>query len=341
MHIRNNIQVNFKGEKMTKNQIEKPTIIIPGAQKSGTTTLFNMLSKHSMVDSPQIKESQFFALDEKTVKNNISWYRGIFSSDDLQYALDASTHYLFSKKTPFLIKKYLKNVKILIILRDPVKRAYSNYLHMYRKVPIADKRRFSEIINEIEGVDFNRIIKSENENIEKNIDMGKINHKYIDEKFLSVQYNVDFRYRFEDPLFTYKYFQNGLYSLHIEKFKKIFDNIKIVFLEELIDDTEKVMGEIFDFLNLEYEKNACILPHKNKTKMPRNDLSRSLLKINQKMFPWRVHKEIERQLKRKSPLYIKKPQLKKDLYDKGREILKKEYDYWLSNHDSLNEYWQY
>jgi signal recognition particle receptor subunit beta len=52
MHIRNNIQVNFKGEKMTKNQIEKPTIIIPGAQKSGTTTLFNMLSKHSMVDSP-------------------------------------------------------------------------------------------------------------------------------------------------------------------------------------------------------------------------------------------------------------------------------------------------
>ncbi|MFW5895700.1 MAG: sulfotransferase domain-containing protein [archaeon] len=323
----------------------KNLILIPGAQKSGTTTLFDILSKHSMIETPYIKESQFFALEERTIKKNIEWYKNFCLSrneDDEKHSIDASTFYLYSDRTPSLIKKFMSDIKILIILRNPIKRAFSAYLHWFKKIPCADKRTFTEIINSIEGPTFNKIIETENKNIRKAIENNKINENYLNEYYLSNRIeSIDFPSNFEDPLFVYKYVQNSLYRIHIDRFKELFDEIKIIFLEEFIDETVKVMKDVLDFLELEYEDSLSNLPHKNKTKVPRNKLARVLLNLNKRFVPIPVSTKISWQMKDKSILYTPRPKLSKELYEKGRSILKKEYDYWISEYPKLEEYWSY
>lgn len=326
-------------------KIKKKKIILPGAYKSGTSTFFNLITRHSMIITPKINRSQFFALEEDIVRENLGWYKEKhYSKKEKGYFLDRSGMYLSSKRAPHLIKKYVKYPKILVILRDPIKRAYSGYLHMYKKVPCADKRSFDEIIDSIDGTDINKTIRTENQNIEDNIRMGKINEHYVNKTLASRKEKkdgVNFKYVLEDPLFHYKHLQHSLYRMHIRRFKEEFDEIKIIFLEELIDKTEKVMKYVLDFLDLNYEKELFELPHKNVTKIPRNKLARGLLYVNKKIVPSPLNKKIQWQLKDKSPLYKPKPKLSKELYEKGRGLLKKEYDYWISEHPKLEEYWTY
>ena len=329
---------------MVKKNIKRSSVIIPGTQKSGTTTIFHILSTHSMIDEQECSEPNFFALNEETIKENMDWYINLYSKDEQKYLLDNSNLYLHHKRTPSLIKNFISDTKVIIILRNPIKRAYSSYLHMHKKVPCADRRNFKSIIKYIYGsmvsLDKHELINIEEENIMKNIE--KIDENYLDEYYLKrKKKDVNFKSYFEDTLLPYKYFRRSLYSIDVNRFKRNFDEIKIIFLEELIDKTEEVMKDVLDFLDLDYEKELFELPHKNVTKIPRNKLSRDLLYINKKFIPWPLNKKIKWQMKNKSILYKPKPKLSKELYEKGRGLLKKEYDYWISKHPKLEEYWTY
>ena len=118
-----------------------PNLLIVGAAKSGTTSLHNYLKKHPEIFMSNHKEPHFLINKEigenripKAVKT-LNEYSSLFDgSDTFKYRGESSAMYLqFPNIAIKNIKKYLeKNIKIIIMLRNPIDRAFSGYQHVKR-----------------------------------------------------------------------------------------------------------------------------------------------------------------------------------------------------------------
>jgi hypothetical protein len=118
-----------------------PNLLIVGAAKSGTTSLHNYLNQHPDVFMCFPKEPHFLInkeIGEQRISKgvlNLEDYKSLFKGESgKRYRGESSVMYLsFPEITIKNIKKYLsEDVKIIIMLRNPVKRAYSGYQHVKR-----------------------------------------------------------------------------------------------------------------------------------------------------------------------------------------------------------------
>jgi hypothetical protein len=127
-----------------------PSFILIGAQKAGTTWLWNNLAQHPDLDLPATKEIHFFGGVENYRKGTGWYYKHFDGLDPAKVTGEASTTYLYdflpywsnpSGKLkhehtlpciPELVTRELPEVKILVILRNPVSRAVSAYRHQVR-----------------------------------------------------------------------------------------------------------------------------------------------------------------------------------------------------------------
>ena len=107
-----------------------PTFLIPGAGKSGTSFLADVLSKHKDIFMSISKEPAFFS----TYKSSGNYHRGIefyqknfWGYKGEKHIGEASTIYMYDPESPKLIKKHIPDVKLIFILRNPIERIYSNY----------------------------------------------------------------------------------------------------------------------------------------------------------------------------------------------------------------------
>ncbi|NEQ76710.1 MAG: sulfotransferase domain-containing protein [Okeania sp. SIO2C9] len=136
-----------------------PTFLIIGVQKAGTTSVYGYLKEHPQVYMSPIKETNFFATDwenntEKkpdtgTRKRINSWerYCELFMNVKDEIAIgEASPNYLVNYETSSeMIQRYVPNVKMIAILRNPVDRAYSDYLmHLRDGINVGKVRSLSE-----------------------------------------------------------------------------------------------------------------------------------------------------------------------------------------------------
>jgi Sulfotransferase domain len=113
-----------------------PNTIILGAQKAGTTTLFALLSRHPCVVTSFTKEVHFFDVHQD---RGIKWYRAHFpttrQAEELaleglpQAVLEASPYYLFHPSVPDRLAETIPDARFVVLLRDPVVRAWSHYWH--------------------------------------------------------------------------------------------------------------------------------------------------------------------------------------------------------------------
>lgn len=115
-----------------------PNFFIAGAPKAGTTSLFHYLEGHPEVFMCPVKEPNFFSVDE-IIKQNLYYaekgvrdrreYEQLFAAAGNAKAVgEASVSYLFYESAPYKIKEAVPEAKIIIILRNPVDRAFSHYL---------------------------------------------------------------------------------------------------------------------------------------------------------------------------------------------------------------------
>jgi hypothetical protein len=124
-----------------------PNFLIIGTQKAGTTALAYHLGKHPQIYISPIKEPGFFDFENRQpdfsgpgdrelhrfVTTDIEAYRQLFQGVNNEIAIgEATTWYLYSPKAPECIYKYVPNVKLIVILRNPVDRAYSAFMHVIR-----------------------------------------------------------------------------------------------------------------------------------------------------------------------------------------------------------------
>ncbi len=110
-----------------------PSALVIGAQRSGTTSLFNYLVRHPDVVPPLAKEIHYFDLHYARGER---WYRGRFRFAwrlrGGAITLDAAPYYLPHPLAPDRAAGLLPEVKLVAVLRNPVERAYSHYQHEVR-----------------------------------------------------------------------------------------------------------------------------------------------------------------------------------------------------------------
>jgi len=131
--------VILKYRQVTSSNQDLPDVIIIGAQKSGTSSLYAYLSQHPQILPAFKKEVHFFdgGLDPRVdnFKKGRSWYCSHFPSkknNDSQKTFEASPLYIFNPLTPQRIAELTQEVRIIVLLRNPTERAISHYFHEKR-----------------------------------------------------------------------------------------------------------------------------------------------------------------------------------------------------------------
>ncbi|HXS47682.1 MAG TPA: sulfotransferase domain-containing protein, partial [Solirubrobacterales bacterium] len=106
-----------------------PDFLIIGAQKGGTTSLHAYLSEHRRVSPSSTKEVHFF---DHAYDRGLGWYRAHFQRSakaPLSLSGEATPYYLFHPLVPARVAETLPESRLIVILRDPVDRAFSHHNH--------------------------------------------------------------------------------------------------------------------------------------------------------------------------------------------------------------------
>lgn len=124
-----------------------PNFLVIGAAKSGTTALYHYLGQHPQVYMGPHKETNFFAFDGDKVDfrgpgdeefcrstiTTLSAYEEQFGAVSDEVAIgEVSPWYLYSGRAAENIRSRIPDTKLIAVLRDPVDRAFSSYLHVVR-----------------------------------------------------------------------------------------------------------------------------------------------------------------------------------------------------------------
>ena len=124
-----------------------PDFIGLGAQRAGTSWIYACLYEHPNICIP-VKEIHFFSR-ERNWSKGYGWYEAIFEKcpQDAK-AGEFSTSYLSDSATPERIHQRYPSVKLIACLRNPLDRAYSNYLNDIMAGVIKPEIPFSEALKE-------------------------------------------------------------------------------------------------------------------------------------------------------------------------------------------------
>jgi hypothetical protein len=107
-----------------------PGMLVLGAQRGGTTSLYRHLANHPQVHRPLDKEIQFFSV---AWGQGIDWYRCHFGpAGDGRLNFEASPYYLYHPCAPVRVASVVPKAKLIALLRDPASRAWSHYHHNLR-----------------------------------------------------------------------------------------------------------------------------------------------------------------------------------------------------------------
>jgi hypothetical protein len=225
-----------------------PSFLIIGAQRGGTTSLFDALRRHPDVTGPTAgedfvrlrKEVHFF---DKRFEYGIDWYRSFFPLEarrrlarrrgaDL-VAGESTPYYLFHPEVPARVAASLPDVKLVALLRNPVERAYSHYQHRKR----AGREKLS----------FEEALAAEERRLAGGDDLILVNQRYR-------------RHHFHRA-----YFRRGLYAEQLERWLAYFPSDRLLVLrsEDFFERPAETYTEVLEFLGVRHWQGAQFR-HRNK-----------------------------------------------------------------------------
>ena len=229
-----------------------PNFIIIGAVRSGTTSLYYNICEHSCVLPADYDEIGFF---DSNYELGINWYRSMFptkreskkikSKNGMCITGEDTPFYFWDKKAIERIKNKIPKTKLIVLLRNPIDRAYSNYQ--------LGKRSGNELLS------FENAIKKEIELLEKNNDFE--NDEI--EKFRR----------------TRSYIAKGLYYNQIKHWFALFPQEQILVLnsDDLAKNPHQTMKSVFNFLELPEEEIINLQHRKVETYEKMNKETRQFL----------------------------------------------------------------
>ncbi|HEY7195915.1 MAG TPA: sulfotransferase [Gaiellaceae bacterium] len=207
-----------------------PDYLVIGAQRAGSTSLHDYLVGHPHVDEPTHKELHFF--DQNHWRGE-GWYRRHFPSRLARAAHErrtgvrpvvgeASPYYLFHPLVPERVRATLPDARLVVLLRNPVERAYSHHQLAVRQG--------------LESLSFEDALAAEPDRL-----AGE-----------EERLRADPRYR-SDGHRHHAYFARGLYAEQLERWLGLFprDQLLILRSENLFADPAAVHAEVIRFLGLD------------------------------------------------------------------------------------------
>lgn len=205
---------------------------ILGAMKCGTTSLYSSLRQHPEICMSAEKEPVFFELDREYEKGKEYYLRRYFAHHDGEPLLgEARPRNLFLPWVPERIHNYFPDAKYIAILRDPVKRAYSLYWASRRSgIAGTETRTFERAIFE-------------------NLRRLKQGRTY-DRPEMKAYYQREYEPRGDGKFTTY--LEGGYYYRQLKRYEELSsrDRIKVVLLEDFVENSLSICNEIFSFLGL-------------------------------------------------------------------------------------------
>jgi hypothetical protein len=260
----------------------KPEFLVIGAQKSGTNAITYYLTAHPNVVRARKKEIHFFDSDLQYNKG-IDWYHAHFplphKMKPNSKCFEASPGYLYYAKSAERIYSYNPQLRLIVLLRNPVERAYSQW-NMYRVLleerpnnlylltresDMAVRKWFDEILSK-------RMIPPFDQEVRKEI-----------EQFIG-----------NDSIPEPSYVRRGIYCEQLHRFLRYFKREQILIIESkhLKTDPGPVLSRIIQFLDLpefQWQENRLGLRHVRQYKEPMPGNTRELLSefyrpYNQKLY---------------------------------------------------------
>lgn len=207
-------------EVLTDNTTTEPDFLIIGTQKGGTTSLYHHLTHHPNIKAAAVKEVHYF---DEQFGRGFDWYKRHFPSNLSAGSItgEASPYYLFHPQTPRRVHELLPNIKLIVLLRNPVYRAYSHYRMMVRRG--------------LEQLSFPEALQAEHD---------RVNDEYErmarDSSYLSPDCS------------HYSYLKRGLYAEQLEGWYQYFPKEQFLILnsEKLFQNPVEGCRKIYTFLNI-------------------------------------------------------------------------------------------
>ena len=230
-----------------------PNFFIVGAPRAATTSLYAYLKEVPGIYLPDLKEPHYF--DSKTIPKNLPFARMHIVRERNEYLKlyenvkdetaigEASPTYLFDPEAPNLIHDTVPDARIIMILRDPIERAFSHYLLLLKT---QHETRLS----------FYDALKNDYYNESKEGSGGASSH------ILYVEY--------------------GLYSEQVKRYFDIFgrEQVKVIIFEEFVQNTKDTFRDVLRFLGINSDNLPYNLRKKyNNIVLPRFQYAPSIARI--------------------------------------------------------------
>lgn len=202
-----------------------PDFIVVGGQRCGTTSLYHYLVAHPSVSPAFTKEVHFF---DRRFARGLNWYQAHFplrvfrrSRRQVLITGEATPYYMFHPHVPRRISALLPEVKLIILLRNPVDRAYSHFHH--------------EVRMGREKLPFGEAVAQEPYRLE-----GELDKMLDDPAYQSYTYQ------------HFSYLSRGLYVDQIRRLLEFFteDQVLILDSESFFRNSAAIMKRVFYFLGL-------------------------------------------------------------------------------------------
>lgn len=214
---------------ITASQRTLPDFIIIGAQRAGTTSLYMYLCQHPEVYPSYPKEIHYFS---NYYQKGINWYRSHFPLEQQRSKVEheaggkfvtgeATPYYLAHPHAPRRASLAVPQARLIVLLRDPVKRAYSHYFH--------------EVSMGVETLSFEDAILKEEERLD-----GEFERLAADETYRSFKFQ------------HFSYLARGMYADQIERWRQYFapERMLLVNSDDLNLDPLNTFQKVTEFLNL-------------------------------------------------------------------------------------------
>ncbi len=211
----------------TASQRRLPDFIVAGAQKSGTTSLWAYLSEHPNVTPPMTKEMSFFDVN---FHRGLNWYRMHFPVNETRSLApptsvsltgESTAYYMFHPLAAQRIADTSPNIKIILLLRNPIDRAFSHYQLKVRRRQ--------------EQLSFEDAIAAEAQRL-----AGEQEKILADPHYYSVNHD------------RFSYLARGIYADQLIRWQKVFTPDRLLILEssEFFNRTAEVFERVLQFLGL-------------------------------------------------------------------------------------------
>ena len=188
-----------------------PNLFIPGAAKSGTTTLHELLNLHPEISMSKVKEPVFWNNKkfEKYIEQDWLNYKKLFVEKSKIYGESTTSYMYYNSFIENINKNYKKSPKFIFILRNPIDRYNSHFWWM--KGLGLEKNKIKNVLNIESGINFEE-------------------YDYYPKNY------------FQFGLYS-KWIQRFIDNFGLE-------NIKVITLEKLISNRLDTINSCFDFLGL-------------------------------------------------------------------------------------------